>query len=58
MATNPLDKIKEVLALISSSMEMKDLWENYKKKNYYVEDIDYGEMMKRISETIIKMAES
>ena len=52
------DKIKEVLALISSSMEMKDLWENYKKKNYYVEDIDYGEMMKRISETIIKMAES
>lgn len=39
------------------STDMKKMWNHFKEKNYFVEDIEYEKLIKIISETIMKLYE-
>jgi hypothetical protein len=49
-------KIEEELRNISSSEGIRDLWNKFKEKNYFVEDIDYDKMIESVCEAIRKIA--
>ncbi len=47
--------ILEELNNISSSVDMNAMWNNYKNKNFYVEDIEYEVIVQSIRNTITKI---
>ncbi len=47
--------ILEELNNISSSVDMNAMWNNYKNKNFYVEDIEYKVIVQSIRNTITKI---
>ena len=47
--------IIEELNNISSSVDMNAMWNNYKNKNFYVEDIEYEVIVQSIRNTITKI---
>ncbi len=47
--------ILEELNNISSSVDMNVMWNNYKNKNFYVEDIEYEVIVQSIRNTITKI---
>ncbi len=49
------ERVEAELINISSSMKMKEMWNKFKSKNYYVDDIEYSIIMKNIYDTIIKI---
>lgn len=50
-------KIREELNSIASSDEMNKMWDNFKRKNYFVEDIEYQVIMEQVLQTIMKIVE-
>lgn len=46
------DKIEEVLIDITSSSGLKERWNMFKDKNYFVEDLDYGTIIEVICSSI------
>lgn len=53
----PAGKIREELNSIASSDEMNKMWDNFKRKNYFVEDIEYQVIMEQVLQTIMKIVE-
>lgn len=51
----PAGKIREELNSIASSDEMNKMWDNFKRKNYFVEDIEYQVIMEQVLQTIMKI---
>lgn len=49
------EKIREELNSIASSDEMNKMWDNFKRKNYFVEDIEYQVIMEQVLQTIMKI---
>ena len=47
------ERVEAELINISSSMKMKEMWNKFKSKNYYVDDIEYSIILKNIYDTII-----
>lgn len=50
-----VEKIREELNSIASSDEMNKMWDNFKRKNYFVEDIEYQVIMEQVLQTIMKI---
>jgi predicted nucleotidyltransferase component of viral defense system len=46
------EKIKEEMDNISESSELEELWNNYRKKNYYVGDIQYDEIVNSVRKIV------
>lgn len=40
---------------LSTSKEIEKMWNQFKSKNYFVENIEYSEVMKTISDMILKI---
>lgn len=51
------ERVEVELENIYSSVDMENMWNRFKQKNYFVEEIEYKEVMKCIKETIIKIYE-
>lgn len=49
------EKIEYELSNISTSNEMRNMWIRFKEKNYFVEDIEYDEMMAQICSIILSI---
>lgn len=49
------EKASAELKNISSSIEMEKLWKQFKQKNYFVENIEYSQLLKVISDTVLKI---
>lgn len=49
------EKVNAELKSLSTSTEMEKMWNQFKSKNYFVENIEYSEMIRSISDTIMKM---
>ena len=49
------EKVETELKNLSSSTEVEEMWKKFKNKNYFVEDIEYSEIIKVISQTIMKI---
>ena len=49
------EKIEYELSNISTSNEMRNMWIRFKEKNYFVEDIEYDEMMTQICSIILSV---
>ncbi len=49
------EKIEYELSNISTSNEMRNMWIRFKEKNYFVEDIEYDEMMAQICSVILSV---
>lgn len=46
------EKVEEELENLSASIEMEKRWNQFKKKNYFVPNIEYSQIIKSISDTI------
>jgi predicted nucleotidyltransferase component of viral defense system len=46
------EKINEEMDNISESSELEELWNNYRKKNYYVGDIQYDEIVNSVRKIV------
>ncbi len=49
-------KIESVLNLVSESKDLEELWNNFKKKNYFVEDVRYAVMIESVVASIKRIA--
>ena len=49
------EKVNAELKGLSVSKEMEEMWNRFKSKNYFVENIEYSEMIRIISDTIMKI---
>lgn len=49
------EKVKAELENLSASTEMEKMWNQFKNKNYFVPNIEYSQIIKNISDTIIKI---
>lgn len=47
------EKVNTELKNLSSSVEMEKMWNQFKNKNYFVENVEYSEIMKTISDAIL-----
>ena len=52
------EKVETELKNLSASTEMEEMWKQFKNKNYFVENIEYSEIIKVISQTIMKIYET
>lgn len=50
-------KIETELDNISTSEEMEKMWNQFRKRNHFVPDIEYLQLMRTVSDTIKKMCE-
>lgn len=51
------DRIRKELDSIATSDDMEMLWDNFKKKNYFVDDIEYKSIIESVTRTIMKTIE-
>ena len=51
------EKVNTELKNLSESTEMEKMWNHFKSRNYFVENIEYSKIMKAISDTIKKIYE-
>lgn len=51
------ERIRRELKKIALSKEMERLWDNFKTKNYFAEDIGYGDVVQLVSQMIIRIIE-
>ncbi len=49
------EKVEEDLKNLSASIEMEKMWNQFKHKNYFVEEIEYSQIIKNISDTIMRI---
>lgn len=49
------EKVTAELKNLSESSEMESMWKQFKSKNYFVENIEYPEIIKTISEAILNI---
>lgn len=49
------EKVNAELKNLSASTEMEKMWDQFKTKNYFVENIEYSKIIKIISDTIMKI---
>lgn len=49
---NLLNELDERFSIISSSVALREYWQNYQRKNYYAKDIDYEEFVSSVHEVI------
>lgn len=52
------EKVETELKNLSASTDMEEMWKQFKNKNYFVENIEYSEIIKVISQTIMKIYET
>lgn len=50
-------KVETELKNLSVSIEMQEMWNHFRNKNYFVENVEYSKMIKVISEAIMKIYE-
>lgn len=50
------ERIEDELKNITDSKELETLWNNFRKKNYFVGKIEYQAMIQRVSDAIRKIA--
>lgn len=50
------ERIEDELKNITGSQELETLWNNFRKKNYFVGEIEYQAMIRRVSDAIRKIA--
>lgn len=50
-----VEKVEAELENLSGSIELEKMWNQFRKKNYFVPNIEYSEMIKFVSGTIMKM---
>lgn len=50
-------KVETELKNLSESIEMQEMWNHFRNKNYFVENVEYSKMIKVISEAIMKIYE-
>ena len=51
------DRIRRELNNIATSDDMKKLWDNFRRKNYFVDDIEYKSAIESVTRTIMKTIE-
>ena len=51
------DRIRRELNNIATSDDMKKLWDNFRQKNYFVDDIEYKSAIESVTRTIMKTIE-
>mgnify|MGYP004599646129 FL=1 len=51
------NRIRKELDSIATSDDMEMLWDNFKKKNYFVDDIEYKSIIESVTRTIMKTIE-
>lgn len=49
------EKVEAELKNLSESIETEKMWNQFKSKNYFVENIEYSKIIKTISDTIMKI---
>ena len=49
------EKVNTELINLSTSIEMEKMWNQFKRKNYFVENLEYSKVIKIISDAIWKM---
>ncbi len=49
-----VDRVELELKLLAENREMKKKWDMFKSRNYFVEDIDFSEVMKSVAKTIMQ----
>ena len=50
------EEIKLELQNLHSSIQMEEFWNQFKYKNYFVEDIEYSKMLSCLSEAILRIS--
>lgn len=50
------EEIKLELQNLHSSIQMEEFWNQFKYKNYFVEDIEYSKMLSYLSEAILRIS--
>ena len=50
------ERLEDELKNITDSKELETLWNNFRKKNYFVGEIEYQAMIRRVSDAIRKIA--
>lgn len=51
------EKVETELKNLSVSTEMQEMWNHFRNKNYFVENVEYSKIIKLITETIMKIYE-
>lgn len=49
---NLLNELDERFSIISSSVALREYWQNYQRKNYYAKDVEYEEFVSSVHEVI------
>ena len=50
------EEIKLELQNLHSSIQMEEFWNQFKYKNYFVEDIEYSKMLSCLSKAILRIS--
>ena len=54
MSVSGLEEMKETLVQIEENAGMKQMWEQFRKKNYFVGDLEWEDVLSDVMQVISK----